>query len=154
MKITIKNVKNFSTGDGHEGFNASIYIDGKRAGEVADNGRGGEFCIEWKKPSFQAQFEKHLSSLPPYKNEYYPQLGDEYSKHSADTYIDDLVSDFEEMKVLKRWCKKQTVYSLPEDKKGIWRKINYAFDEKIKEHLIKKHGESVIIANEMIGGKS
>jgi len=68
MKIELKSIKHM---DGHEGiaFSAKLYIDGKRVGNVRDDGNGGEVYI-WIDPAFK-KLEKEAREwalgLPPIK---------------------------------------------------------------------------------------
>lgn len=47
MGYTVKGIKTFRGMEG-EGYNASLYRDGKRVAEVVDDASGGPLMIEWK----------------------------------------------------------------------------------------------------------
>ena len=104
MKIEIKNLK-YSDFASHEThcFRASVYADGKRIGEVSNDGQGG--CNNYTLPREPwAPIEDYAKTLPPIK---YNLIKDGVSTEvelpiDMDSVIGDLVTDALYARDLKR----------------------------------------------------
>ena len=152
MEITLKNVKTYA-GLSEEtiAFNASVYIDGKKVGDAKNNGQGGSNDVNvftkdgrWDRAlmnKMEAEAKKHTWTYE----------GETHS-HSLDSYIGELVDDFEEQKILKRMCRTQTLYRDPNETydEGNWHSMKRKYDGEVKAYLLKTYGDKVEIANEGI----
>lgn len=95
MKIELKNVK-YSDFASHEThcFEASVYIDGKRAGIVSNDGQGGSNNYDSR--ALVEALKEHAKTLPKLRYE-----GHEFEQ-DADTLISNLLMDHLYAKDLKR----------------------------------------------------
>tara|TARA_Y100000034_G_scaffold42633_1_gene52188 strand:+ start:269 stop:730 length:462 start_codon:yes stop_codon:yes gene_type:complete len=152
MDITLKNVKIYA-GLSEEtiAFNASVYIDGKKVGDAKNNGHGGANDVKvftkdgrWDRDlmsKMETEAKKHTWS---YEGETYP--------HSLDSYISELLDDFQEQRDLKRNCRTKTLFRDPKEeyKDGEYRIMPQKFNKEIKAWLVKTYGDKVEILNERI----
>ena len=115
MKIEIKNVKfaEFASTDSNC-FTATVYIDGKKAGEVHDDGNGGG--MEYNPWSMAHILNEHAKTLPKMKMEGYADL-----EMDPDLIIGDLfekwLTEKESRATLKRKLKNNILFV--KDKK-VW----------------------------------
>ena len=109
MNIELKNVKH-SQWASHETncFEASIYINGKRAGTVENDGRGG--CHLYHPHKVEEELNAYGKTLP--KREAY---GHEFEQN-ADTLIDDLLTQYLYSKDLKREMSRSIMFISTDDK--------------------------------------
>lgn len=137
MNVQLKNVKNHpDMSQETDCFSASIYVDGKRIGEVRNDGQGGSHEYSWSDPTAGKQLEAWAQTQPA-----------EFDK--LDQIINNLLDRQDIIAQLKRLTKKQTLFRFPETEKGAWRTVKSPFDAKVKEHLVKKYGDRIqCIANE------
>ena len=103
MKIELKNVKHseFASHETHC-FEAAIYIDGKRAGTVENDGRGG--CNFYHPHEVGAAIQAYAKTLP--KVRYHEHEFDQ----DADTIIGDLLVHHLTAKDLKRALNKRILF--------------------------------------------
>jgi hypothetical protein len=151
MKIELKKLKvHRDMSQETECFSADIYIDGKYAAHVQNDGGGGCNMYHFEDRKLEQAFNAFCESLPPLPPDpQYPSLGS--LEMDADLYIGGLIQQEETRKQLTRWCKKQTVFRLKGAEKGTWQIIKFPFDAKMKDGLVKKFGEKLeFIANEDI----
>ena len=95
MKIELKNVKysDFASHDTHC-FEASVYIDGKRAGIVSNDGQGGSNNYDSR--ALVEALKEHAKTLPKLRYE------EHEFEQDADTLIGNLLMDHLYAKDLKR----------------------------------------------------
>ena len=152
MDITLKNVKIYA-GLSEEtiAFNASVYIDGKKVGEAKNNGRGGNNDVDvrdkdgrWNRDLIQKMETEAATHTWSYEGKTHP--------HSLDSYIGDLVDDVQEQRDLKRKCRTQTLFRVPDEtyQDGEYHVIKGKYNEAMKAYLIKSHGDKVEILNERV----
>lgn len=104
MNIELKNVKYAAFASEETScFEAAVYVDGKRAGDVSNEGRGG--CHRWHPHTLQASVEAYAKTLP----EIVTDMADPKEptkaftfQPGADTVIDRLLMDHLHRKDLKR----------------------------------------------------
>jgi hypothetical protein len=63
MNLTLKNVKSFRGSEGY-GFNASLYLNGKKVAFVMDEGCGGCYRYEWEHRGARDIVESWVKTLP------------------------------------------------------------------------------------------
>jgi len=159
MKIELKKVKfHEDMSDETNCFSADIWVDGKKLASVQNQGTGGEnmyYPFNGRSDPAWLAFEKHCKSLPPQKCE--DASGFKFTINpDMDTVVGDVFSEWvkkdddkRQKAQIKRWCKTQTVYRLKGDNEGSWRTIKHIWDERVKAHLTKIHGDQLEeIANE------
>lgn len=154
---TVKNVRTFQ-GMEDQGFNATLYRDGKRVALVIYEGSGGCCMFRWdgdreKRDSEEKLLKEHAASLPSVKTDLpdhkSPDKKFEYQP-DMDAVVFDLVGAYEFRRMLKRNCRTKTLFRLPDDKPDTWRTVQRRYDPVVKAHLVKKYGPQVEIGNETI----
>ena len=119
MNITLKNVK-FSEFASQETncFEATVYIDGKRAGVTSNEGHGG--CNNYYPSALYATINKYAETLPPIVSQYLDGNGEPMIlEHDADTLIGDLFNYWLHSRDLKKSLSKSILF-IGEDGK-LWR---------------------------------
>ena len=146
MKFDFKNLKKFTGGLDGLIWSATMYIDGKKACNVLDEGNGGGLHLTWHSKELQTQFHNHVQSLPLdmtadkrlYPNGY---------KKSEDVVICELVDNHENAQktknTIKRWSKTKTIFTMVQDPEDTYQNITVPFSEKVKEAILKKYGEGI-----------
>lgn len=153
MKIELKNVKHAAFASEETAcFQATVYIDGVKAGEVSNDGKGG--CNMYHPWELQKKLDDYAKTLPDVD---VSELFSDDKKHtlpnSDDLLIGDLLGDYLEARTLKRHCKKETLFRIKSEtyKRGEWRTLKAPFSPAARAHLIKKYGEDLgEILNETI----
>lgn len=120
-------------------FEATLLIDGKPAAKVGNDGHGGSNHYYFEDRKLEHEFVAFCKAQPALKTEFGELSMD------ADLYIGVLLEDWNETRKLKSWCKKSTVFRLPTDGKGIYRKVNIPFDPALKARLLVKYPEAEFI---------
>ena len=131
--IEVKNIKTMQGVDG-EVIRATVYVNGKRSFSMFNDGWGSEnlyepFNDEGKKAL--ALCEEYVKTLPDSTN--------------LDIVLEDIISDILEKRQIAGWCKKKTVFRLPDDKEGSYRTISHVFDVDVKKHVLKLHPDAIIM---------
>lgn len=99
-----------------ECFSASIYYDGRKVGEVRNEGRGGNNWADWTALSVRNQFEAWVLTLPPV----------EKLKMNSDLWFSMEVQRIINDRWLRKTAKKGIAIKLddtPEDDWLIWRGV-------------------------------
>jgi len=136
---TLKNIRTFKGMEGMGGFNATLYRDGIKIGEVINDDSGGPNCYHIP--------ANELKTLTEYAASVYRDIEFEVE----DMFVNTLIDDYLEHKRLSKYCKKETVYRLKGDEKGSYRRINHIFDNEVKAYITKKYGDEIeMIVNEVI----
>jgi len=161
MNYSVKNVKTFRGHDG-DGFNATLYRDGKKIALVDDDARGGEFRYEW----LDRDADKVDITVKGYNGKDFTRKGTPEEKmfsdlaHSQtfqmngmkepmtknmDIVVDELINAHLEEKQLKRWCRTKTVVRLKGAKKGSYATYASKYDERMKQFLATKEDIEEVI---------
>lgn len=95
MKVELKNVKyaGFASHETHC-FEATVYINGERAGTVGNEGQGGPH--HYSPHDLESVLDGHAKTLPPYdaSDLYGEPAGTKMCEHCAETLIGFLVNDW------------------------------------------------------------
>lgn len=140
---TVRNVRNFRGMEG-EGFNATLYRDGRRIAFLVDDASGGEIRIQWADPHTRDKEEicllEFLKTLPKERSE-----SVEYSV-SPDMFIATLVDEASNESRLRRLFRTQTLFRLKNDKTDgdKWRVLNTPFFPSAKGQLLKMYGDRLV----------
>lgn len=104
MKIELRNIKlsAFMSRETHC-FQAVVYIDGKRASVIENDGQGG--CDCWHERDVQARVETYARTLPPAIG------GDSPLPMSAEILIGNLLNEHIRAQALKRALAKRIVFT-------------------------------------------
>lgn len=99
MKIELKDVKYAAFASEETAcFEASIWVDGKQAGSVRNDGHGGP---NWIQPmELHDLIDMYAKTLPPMKLEFGSTVHE--MEHSADSYISELLEDYLQEKELRK----------------------------------------------------
>ena len=148
MNITLRKIKVIeSMSEETTCYQAEICLDGKLVATAENRGTGGPDSYHFTVPDVRKQMEAYCATLPPldmseYKMDPLPMnleryIGELLEKHQAAAHEKKVEAQ------KKRWCQKKTVFRLKGDAVGAYRTINTPFDQKIKEHLVSKHGDKL-----------
>lgn len=142
VNIELKNIK-YASFASHETdcFSATVYIDGKKAGTVENDGQGGSNNYHpW---TVYESLAAHCETIPP------DMAG---NKVSPDEIIGNLLNAWFIKKDRQKLCKGNTVFRIPGKtyNEGEWSQIKQPFDMTVKLFLIGRYGPAVDILNERI----
>jgi len=143
----LKNIKTFDTDDGYA-FSATLYLNGKRIGNVQNSGTGGpnsyHFFSKSKDPkAFREAYNKGMSALKKAAQE--TEQSDWVEVE--DIFIEKLLNDIENGRRFKRLCKTKTLLRFKGDDEGSYRSVKVAFSPEVKaklEAVYKEKGWEVV----------
>ena len=144
----LKNLKYF---DGTDGlcFSMTVYIKGKKAFTAQNDGRGGDnLYTPYNSPdglSLLEQAHAFAESLPPYVIEDWNISGD----MDLDILLEELMQEKQEKAFFKKKCKTNTLFKLPDAKKGEYLIINRLYSEGMRAYVLGKHPNAIIINEEL-----
>jgi hypothetical protein len=162
-KYTIKNFKSCAGEDG-EAYSLTLYRDGKKVAAVINAGNGGETSFQWFDwKSERVNIEvinfdgyRHRINCTPEEALMYaeftgkpwhlpPEYGDVERFMTPESFIVDLINRDEEMKALRRCCKKATVFTLKSvaDSDQPWITLNQKFSPRVKAILKLRYGDDL-----------
>lgn len=140
MKIEIKNLKvaEFMSEE-TLCFSCTVYVNGKKALKAENQGHGGNTNITALDNESFNLINAYAKSLPPY-------VCDDFTlEYDLEILIDELVNKENENKKLKKWCKKQTVFTIPESKKGEYMIVKSPFTDEVKSYILNKYPTAEIV---------
>lgn len=150
MKIELRNVKHSEFASQEtDCFEASVYIDGKRAGTVSNAGHGG--CNNYHPHDLAKRINAYAKTLPKIDMSAHGLSGDDrYMDQSDETLIGDLLNAYLRTRHEKRLCAKAVLYRIPGHvyEEGAYHSIKGVYSPAIKAKLIAKYGEKLEILNE------
>jgi hypothetical protein len=131
MKIELKNIK-YASFASHETncYSASIYVDGKKAGTVDNQGYGGADNIHWNDSVFGQSVEDWAASQPKIKTEYGEMTYD------LELLFGQLVDQWLLSKELTRNLKKGLLVRDSDTKAGSWRIFTSKLSQTIPEAML------------------
>ena len=151
MKLEIKGYKRVRGHDG-QGFNATLYVDGKKAAFVDDDGWGGGYQYQWFDQDARLAFAAHVASLPPEKSEYFP----EGLKPDADIVIGDLIDRVEDEKEHKRMvklCATACLFTIKGQRAGAYYVTKVPYNDVSRASILKRHPDAEFINDHLADGK-
>lgn len=121
MKVELKKLKTYPRlSKETTAFNTELWIDGKKAADVENNGNGGPSRLRFNDPKVAVKFAAYVKSLPPHPSEHgYGPL-----EMSEDLFVSLLVEKAEFDNRLRRLAKSNVLFSLPGEKVGEVVKLN------------------------------
>lgn len=150
MKIELKNVKHSEFASQEtDCFEASVYIDGKRAGTVSNDGHGG--CNNYHPYDLAKRINAYAKTLPKIDMSAHGLTGDDrFMEQSDETLIGDLLNAYLRTRHEKRLCAKSVLYRIPGHayEEGSYHSIKGVYSPAIKAKLIAKYGEKLEILND------
>jgi hypothetical protein len=152
MKIEIKNVKHAAFASQEtECFNATIYVDGVKSGNVSNEGNGGP--NRYEPHEIEERLSTYAKTLPRIDTSYMFSDGQKHTMEcDADILVGNLLNEFLNRKRLKNLCAKKTLFRLTgkDYQEGEYNVIALKFTPEIKAKLVAKYGSSVTILNETL----
>jgi len=138
MLVVLKKVKiHDDISDETTCFSAEIWADDVKIATVENSGKGGSNDYWPINRGKFSEFVEHCKTIPH-----------EFECDITDQYVDTLLADYEEQKLIKRNCKKNTMYRIKGDTIGEWRIIKAPYSPHIEQELVKKYGDTLeTIAN-------
>ncbi len=119
-------------------FSATIYLEGKKIGEVCNRGFGGPHQYHWSNKEVGAQVMTWAESQPT-----------EFNFDKLDQIIDELLIEYEYIRSLRKMTKKEVLFRLKGDKLGDWRSIDSPLTERARAFITDRYGDKVeCIAND------
>jgi len=157
MNLTLKNIKTFNGNEG-PGFSATLFIDGRKAGDVVDDANGGEYRYHVSGED-HATLLAHAASLPRDRED--SQLSPEtWARCNLDSIIAKIVDETLMEKSMQRRCSSAVCYRLKGDKSGTFLRVAPrggkktipdwdAWVAKTVAEIRKRHGDKIeVIYNE------
>lgn len=150
MKIELKNIKYaaFASEETHC-FQATVYLDGVKAGVVSNEGHGGPDMFA--PHDLEEKINAHARTLPPIDVSDLYKDGEAHTMpQDASTLIGDILESYLEKKHQKRLCAKAVLYRIPGHhyKDGEYHSMKMKYGPDVKAKLVAKYGESLFILNE------
>jgi hypothetical protein len=174
MNLTLKNIKTFNGNEG-PGFSATLYIDGRKAGDVVDDANGGEYRYHVSREDHAALLSyagslpdetdeersaRGLSALPEHSPETPPLSPAIRASCNLDSLVAKIVDEIEMEKSMKKRCASAVCYRLVGDAAGTFLRVaprggkkaipNWdAWVEKTVAEVHKRHGDKIeVVYNE------
>lgn len=164
MQIAIKNFRS-CRGNESDMFSFTLYLDGKKAAEVSNDGHGGMNLTRWLDRELHRAFLAHCTTAArPIMDSWRSGDPDDAlttdemfavyvkSEEVIDVVLNDFLANMEEEKQLRKLCKTKVVFRLKSDKDGEWRafKADWATQKDAAKARLAKDFGSLLgeIANE------
>jgi|TARA_Y100000310_G_scaffold233219_1_gene236079 hypothetical protein len=129
---TLKGVKTFR-GEECEGYNADLYLRGKKVAQADEAAQGGPLQWYWMDRQAEALFDSFAKSLPNLESQYFP----DGLEMDMDLLLGEMVSDFLQERDWKRICRKKTAILLKSHGDGEYatykQPYSPAFAKKVRE---------------------
>ena len=139
--IQLKNVKiAWHMSEGTTAFTASLYIDGKKAADVKNEGRGGDNHPRFMDRELEKEFKEFCLTIP------YP--GESYSM-TYDSFIGILLDEWIENDDWKKACRKGLVFRVKSDNEDQYRTTKGKYSPELASAIREKYGDELVeIINE------
>jgi hypothetical protein len=150
VKIEIRNYRSCKGLGESDPFSCTLYLDGKRAAHVQNDGNGGCYRFDWMPADGRVhdgptakQFYAYVDALP--EEDCYGTM----LKPSADMVVGRAIDAMLADKQVRGWCRTAIVFRLRGDEPGAWRTIRAPYRPAIAAALRAEHGAKLEeIANE------
>ena len=144
--IQLKNVKiAWHMSEGTTAFTASLYIDGKKAADVKNEGRGGDNHPRFMDRELEKEFHEFCKSLPPhylYDDDDPTKVIDGPFPMTYDGFIGDLLTEWISNDDWKKACKKGIAYTLTSHKDGEYMLWKVPYSPEMAEQVRKQYSET------------
>lgn len=149
MNLSVKGVKTFRGMEGH-GFNATLYLDGKKVAFVMDEGSGGCMRYEWNDRKAEDIVNNWVKTLPKMKFE------GSGSNQEFDADLDIVISNLLDKYETAKQCRTKIMFTVTDKKgktvtyavKGTWKDREDYWREYLKRDCAKHGWVLVQILNE------
>jgi len=142
MNLSVKNYKAYPRmSEETVAFNADIYVDGKKIGDVRNDGNGGCHMYYWSDRAAGEALEAWAKEQKT-----------EFDFEKLDQILDKIFIGIEEEKQLRRWCKTAAYFQLKGDNVDQWRsvtiirngkRVKAPFTPEIEAWIIKNYGDKL-----------
>ena len=164
MTYTLKGLTSWRGREGY-GFQVKLMADGKVIAEVTDEAHGGQIRWDIRDEAAMRAFGVAHGLVAPSDGSDVPTPNDLYSSRTGwekeleveevySTAICEMVDALENAqrhkKQVRRWCKTETLFRLPEDKEGSYRTIKAVYAPPVRKFILQKYGPTVTIVNESL----
>ena len=139
--IQLKNVKiAWNMSEETTAFTASLYIDGKKAADVKNEGTGGDNYPRFMDRELQKEFYEFCTTLP------YP--GESFNM-TYDSFIGILLGEWIANDDWKKACRKGLVFRVKSDNEDQYRTTKGKYSPELASAIREKYGDNLIdIINE------
>lgn len=147
MKFEIKGLKTWHTHDGG-GYQFNLYMDGKKALWIHNDGNGGclditpldvQYPNQWSESKYLAKFNDYIKTLPQW------EMMGKWFDMEADIFLENLVNDYEYNKALAKHKKKGICFRLLSDDKNDVRSFTTHDMDVAKKYLDEKYPNQYVI---------
>jgi len=146
---SIKGLKSFQGMEG-DGFNATLLKDGRKICFVIDEGNGGCLHYEGISDADLKMLKEYVEVQRMEKSDVKGEYGSsDRELFGLDWMVTDMVDAWEFEAKMRRLTKKKTVFTTPDCGPGEARSLKAPFDAKIKEKILKRYPNAVIL-NEVL----
>lgn len=155
--LTVKNVKTFG-GMENPGWSCDLLLEGKKIGSATERGIGADVELDIKKPEDHKRLHEHCLDLykAAGKNLDLLDTVKPFNGYASDFLVEcavgPLVSQFEQDKKIKGWCRTQIVFQTAEGHRlepHKYRTIKKKYDPSVdRAEMQKRYGADVIILND------
>lgn len=156
--LEVKNVKTFQGMEGY-GYNAALYLNGKRVAFVIDEGCGGTPHFQWEgkdragKDANEKAVQAFIEAIPPEKcpedaEDWEKTLYDKsgYRKLDLEDVVGRMVDDYENTRRLARQKKTSVPFTHPGVEKGNYLLIKHnGRVEETKAAILRKHPDATFL---------
>ena len=133
MNLTVIGSKSFQALDGMA-WSCTLYIDGKKAAYVIQEGNGGPAYFQWYDKTLEQQFEAYVKTLPLFEG----------VAQDGEMVVGGLLDKLDSEKRIKRWCKTKTVVTFSDSKPGEVSTFNRPYSPEMKDLLQKNYGNKIV----------
>lgn len=144
----IKGLKTWATDDGG-GYQCSVYRNGVKVAYIHNDGNGGPLDVDWASPEERDLFreERVIGKIEDPSTDH-PEINDEIA-------LAILVDEKTTLALLKRYCAKETVFTVEGDNPGAYRTFTVPFDpakaDRYHDTINKRYpGKTHTIFNELL----
>ena len=153
--IEVRGIKTFKGIEG-QGYNAGLYLNGKKIAGLIDKGNGGAVYIHYlgngdERKANAKKVGKAIADAGSWKSEYEPTK--EYPYDEA-TFVGELVSIAIDERDWRRRCGKTVYFRTLEDKAknpSMFRTYKGPYTVAVRVRIIEKYGKAVEIMNDLYG---
>jgi hypothetical protein len=149
--MALKNLSSTETDRGIA-YSATIYHDGKKVGMFCNRGDGGCAIVELPRELASDVIIKLKAS--GFENVYSgdgTNFDDAEDSIYLEYFFEDLYTDHEMIKNMKRHLKTKTLFTMKGAEPGRYREVNAPFTPELKAYLVNKYPDLDVIINEIAG---
>jgi hypothetical protein len=141
MTPTLRKTKNWKGRDGI-GYQAELVLDGTPVAFFSNDGAGG--CTRWD--VYKPETLKAYAQQVGVENAAEIDWSMPFIDSAMDTHVAGLMDDVENEKQLRRWCRKDVIFTVPGEPDGKFRSVKKARPtQKLRAQILKQYPGATII---------